>query len=83
MRGLIVFVLVVLYLFALVYIESELVKLEVKKEKLQERVTELENTKEMLEFEITKLNNLAYIEAEAKKRNFIYPCDEEILGVTK
>ncbi len=83
MRGLLIFVAVVIYLFSLVFIESELVKLEVRKEKLRNRVVGLKNQKKFLQFEVMDLGNLARIEAEAKKRNFIFPKNEDILGVIK
>ncbi len=83
MRVLLIFVAVVIYLFTLVYIESELVKLEVIKENLQNRVIELKDQKKHLEFELMHLSNLANIEAEAKQRDFIFPREEDILGVVK
>ena len=83
MRVLLTFIAVVIYLFSLVYIESELVKLEVTKGNLQNRLVELKNQKKRLEFELMNLSNLANIEAEAKQRNFIFPEEEDILGVVK
>ncbi|HEC79251.1 MAG TPA: hypothetical protein ENI34_08970 [candidate division WOR-3 bacterium] len=83
MRALLIFLAVVIYLFSLVYIESELVKLEVRKENLKNRVIELENQKKNFEFEIMNLGNLANIEAAAKERGFIFPKEDDILGVVK
>lgn len=83
MRGLLIFIAVVIYLFLLVFIESELVKLEVKKENLKNRVIELKNHKKLLEFEVMALSNLANIETEAKIRGFIFPTEEDVLGVVK
>jgi len=83
MRGLLIFIAIVVYLFSLVFIESELVKLEVRKEKLRNRVIGLKNQKKSLHFEIMDLSNLARIEVEAKKKNFIFPKNEDILGVIK
>ncbi len=83
MRGLLIFIAVVVYLFSLVYIESELVKLQVTKENLENRFTELKNQKKVLEFEVMNLSNLAAIEAEAKERGFIFPREEDILGTVK
>jgi len=83
MRGFLIFIGIIAYLFSLVYIESELVKLEIRKERLRNRVLELENQKKILEFEIMNLGNLARIEIEAEKRNFIFPAKEDILGVIK
>ncbi|UCC12175.1 MAG: hypothetical protein JSW02_01170 [candidate division WOR-3 bacterium] len=78
---LLIFLIVVVFLFALVYIESELVKIEVKKERLSNLVVELENEKRRLEFEVMDLSNLAVIEREAKQRGFVYPDEDEVLGV--
>lgn len=72
---------IVILLFSLVYIESELVKLEVSKEQLANRVIELENEKRRLQFEIMDLSNLAVIEREAKQRGYVYPDDDDVLGV--
>jgi cell division protein FtsL len=80
MRVLLIFLAVVVFLFSLVYIESELVKLEVRKEQLSNRVIGLENEKRRLEFEAMDLSNLAVIEREAKKRGFVYPDEYDILG---
>ena len=80
MRVLLIFAVIAVFLFALVYIESELVKLEVRKEHLSNRVIELENEKRQLEFEVMDLSNLAVIEREAKQRGFIYPDEKDILG---
>jgi cell division protein FtsL len=80
MRVLLIFLAVVVFLFSLVYIESELVKLEVRKEQLSNRVIGLENEKRRLEFEAMDLSNLAVIEREAKKRGFVYPDEDDILG---
>ncbi len=80
MRVLLIFIIVVIFLFALVYIESELVKLEVRKEQLSNLVVELENEKRRLEFEVMDLSNLAVIEREAKQRGFVYPDEDDVLG---
>jgi cell division protein FtsL len=80
MRVLLIFIIVVVFLFALVYIESELVKLEVRKEQLSNQVIELENEKRRLEFEVMDLSNLAVIEREAKQRGFVYPDEDDVLG---
>jgi cell division protein FtsL len=83
MRGLLIFFAIVVLLFSLVYIESELVKLEMRKEHLKDRVVELQNQKEVLESKLMHLSNLARIEAEAKLQGFLYPKDEDILGVVR
>lgn len=83
MRALIILIAIVVYLFSLVFLESELVKLEARNEQLMQRVTELENEKERLDSEIMELSNLAVIEVEAKKRGFVFPGKEDILGVVK
>ncbi len=79
----VIIVLVVFYLFTLVYVESELLKLEVKKETLREQAVELRNQKKIYEFEVTEISNLAYIEAAAKERDFIFPEQDDILGYIK
>jgi len=83
MRGFLIFIAVVIFLFSLVFIESELVKLEVRKENLKNRVIELKNQRKLLEFTVMDLSNLANIEVEAKERGFIFPEEEDILGVVK
>lgn len=83
MRGFLIFFAVAIYLFSLIYIESELVKIELKKENLKNRVTELKNIKKEMEFEVMNLSNLANIEVEAKVRGFVFPKEEQILGVIK
>jgi len=80
---LLVAIAVVLYLFSLVFIESELVKLEVRKEDLENRLVELKNQKKLLEFEVMDISNLANIEAEARARGFVFPTEEDILGTVK
>ena len=83
MRVVLIFLVVVFFLFSLVYIESELVKLEVRKENLKNRVVELRNQEEILEFEVMNLANLAKIEEAAKKKGFFFPDKDDILGVVK
>lgn len=83
MRVILIFLTVVLFLFSLVYIESELVKLEVRQENLKNRVNELHNQKEVLELEVISLSNLAKIEEEAKARGFFFPEQNDILGIVK
>lgn len=83
MRIILIFLVVVIFLFTLVYIESELVKLEVRKENLKNYVNELRNQKEILELEVINLSNLAKIEEEAKKRGFFFPHEDDILGIIK
>ena len=83
MRVVLIFLVVVFFLFSLVYIESELVKLEVRKENLKNRVVELRNQEEVLEFEVMNLANLAKIEETAKKKGFFFPDEDDILGVVK
>jgi len=83
MRSVLVFIATVIYLFLVVFIESELVKLEVRKENLENRVIALKNEKKLLEFEVTDVSNLAKIEAAAKARGFIFPRETDILGVVK
>ena len=83
MRVVLIFLAVVFFLFSLVYIESELVKLEVRKENLKNRVVGLRNQEEVLEFEVMNLANLAKIEEAAKKKGFFFPDKDDILGVVK
>jgi cell division protein FtsL len=83
MRIVLIFLAVVFFLFSLVYIESELVKLEVRKENLKNRVIGLRNQEEVLEFEVMNLANLAKIEEAAKKKGFFFPGEDDILGVVK
>jgi len=83
MRVVLIFLAVIFFLFSLVYIESELVKLEVRKENLKNRVVELRNQEEILEFEVMNLANLAKIEEAAKKKGFFFPDKDDILGVVK
>lgn len=83
MRALMILVAVVVYLFLLVYIESDLVKSEARNERLVNRFTELQNEKKQLDSEIMDLSNLAVIEVEAKRRGFVFPEQQDILGVVK
>ncbi|MEO0128957.1 MAG: hypothetical protein ABIL02_01820 [candidate division WOR-3 bacterium] len=75
--------LAVLYLFGIVYIESELVKFNIRKENLKSQIQELKNEKANLTATVASLSNLARIEIEAKKQDFIFPAKEDILGVIK
>ncbi|OGC41267.1 hypothetical protein A2Y85_00685 [candidate division WOR-3 bacterium RBG_13_43_14] len=83
MRLILIIFLVVFYLFTLVYVESELLKLEVRKEDLKEQSIELQNQEKSLEFQVAELSNLAYIEAAAKERGFTFPEKDEILGIIR
>jgi len=83
MRFLLIFLLVILYLFGLVYIESELVKFNIRKENLKNHLQELKNEKANLMAKVASLSNLARIETEAKKHDFIFPAKDDILGVIK
>jgi len=81
MRVLMTFVAIILYMFLLVFIESELVKIEVRKEDLKNDVIELQNEKKQLESRLIEYANLARIEAAAKKMGYVFPAREDILGV--
>ncbi len=81
MRVFVIFAGIIAYLFLLVFLESELVKSEVRLEDLESRVIELRNAKKHLEFQLSGLTNLADIEAAAKAMGFIFPDKEDILGV--
>ncbi len=83
MRFLLILLLVLLYLFGLVYIESELVKLNIIKERLKEQVQEMKNKKANLMAQVVFVSNLARIEDEAKRCGFIFPTKDDILGMVK
>jgi preprotein translocase subunit SecY len=83
MRYILIFLGVIAYLFSLVFIESELIKIQIRKERLKSRFQELVNQQKDLEFRLTKLSTLAVIEAQAKERGFVFPDKEDILGVIK
>jgi len=83
MRYLLIFLGIVGYLFSLVFVESELIKFRIRRERLKNRFQEAVNQRKELEFRLVKLSNLAVIEAQAKARGFIFPGKEEILGVIK
>lgn len=83
MRTLIIFFAILIYLFSIVYIESELVKINIRKTNLKNQVQELKNEKANLQSQITELSHLARIENEAKKHGFIFPNREDILGIIK
>jgi preprotein translocase subunit SecY len=83
MRALVIFISVIIYLFVLVYIESELVKIEVRMEELKNRVIALRNRKKQLESELIDIANLANIEASAKMMGFVFPDDDDVLGVVE
>lgn len=83
MRVIIIFLGVVIFLFVLVFIESELVKLEVRQEHLEEQLIVLQNRKKNLEFEVLHVSNLAQVEIEAREQGFIFPKENDILGVAK
>ncbi len=78
----ILFILAILiYLFGVVYVESELVKVNIRKVNLKNQIQELRNERARLQTQITDISNLARIENEAKKRGFVFPRKEDILGV--
>ena len=81
MRILIIFVSVIIYMFVLVLIESELVKIEVRKEVIERDVVELESEKKQLESSLIDVANLAHIESAAKEMGFVFPQKDDILGV--
>jgi len=81
MRILIIFVSVIIFMFVLVLIESELVKIEVRKEAIERDVVELESEKKQLESNLIDVANLAHIESAAKEMGFVFPQKDDILGV--
>ncbi|UCD20240.1 MAG: hypothetical protein JSU64_03635 [candidate division WOR-3 bacterium] len=83
MRVLILFVSAIVYLFILVFIESELVRIEVRKEDLRNDVIRLENERKQLESKLIYHTNLARIEAAAKKMGYVFPSSEDILGAVE
>ncbi len=83
MRILIIFVAIIAYLFLLVYIESELVKIEVHKEDLQNSVIALRNHRKQLESDLLDVANLANIESAAKAMGYSFPEQDDILGVVE
>lgn len=83
MRVLLIFAAVITYLFLLVFIESELVKIEGRREDLRSAVTELENENKQLQAVLITYSNLAHIEAEAKNMGMVFPQDSDILRGVK
>ncbi len=81
MRLVLLILVGLLYLFGIVYIESELVKLNIRKMNLKNQIQELKNEKASLQTKITDVSNLARIEIEANKRGFVFPKKEDILGI--
>jgi cell division protein FtsB len=68
-------------MFLLVFIESELVEIEVRKEDLKSQVVGLQNEKKQLGSSLIDVANLAYIESAARERGYIFPQPDDILGV--
>jgi len=83
MRILIIFIGIIVYLFLIVFVESELVKIEVRKEALKDKVIELRNQKKQLESDVIDLANLANIEEAAKAIGYFFPEKDDILGVVE
>jgi len=83
MRILIIFIGIIIYLFLIVFVESELVKIEVRKEELKDKVIELRNQKKQLESDVIDLANLANIEEAAKAIGYFFPEKDDILGVVE
>jgi cell division protein FtsL len=83
MRFLMIFVAVIIYLFLLVFMESELVKIEVRTENLTNEVIALRNRRKQLESDLIDITNLANIEEAAKKMNYVFPEPDDVLGVVE
>jgi hypothetical protein len=83
MRILLIFSAIIIYLFLLVFIESELIKIEVHKEELKNRVIKLKNQMEQLESGLIDITNLANIELVAREMGLIFPEKEDVLGVVE
>lgn len=81
MRVLMTFVAIIVYLFLVVFIESELVRIEVRKEDLKADVIKLQNERKQLESRLIDYTNLARIEAAAKMMGYVFPKNDDILGV--
>ena len=81
MRIVMLFVAIIGYLFLLVFIESELVKIEVRMEELKSEVAQLRNRRKGMESELLDIANLANIETAAKAMGFSFPAQDDILGV--
>ena len=76
-----VFVAIIGYLFLLVFLESELVKIEVRMEELKSRVAQLRNHRKQMESDLLDIANLAKIETAAKAMGFSFPEQDDVLGV--
>jgi cell division protein FtsL len=83
MRILMVFVAIIIYLFLLVFLESELVKIEVRMEELRSRVAQLRSHRKQMESDLLDIANLANIETAAKAMGFSFPEQDDILGVVE
>jgi cell division protein FtsL len=81
MRILMLFVAIIGYLFLLVFIESELVKIEVRMEELKSEVAQLRNSRKGMESDLLDIANLSNIEEAAKAMGFSFPEQDDILGV--
>ena len=77
------FVAAIIYLFLLVFIESELVKIEVRQENLKNEVVVLRNQRKQLESDLIDVANLASIEEAAKTMDYVFPEQDDILGVVE
>ena len=75
------FVAILGYLFLLVFLESELVKIEVRMEKLKSEAAQLRNRRKQMESDLLDIANLANIETAAKAMGFSFPEQDDILGV--
>jgi hypothetical protein len=77
------FVAAIIYLFLLVFIESELVKVEVRQENLKNEVVVLRNQRKQLESDLIDVANLASIEEAARMMDYVFPEQNDILGVVE
>ena len=75
------FIAIIGYLFLLVFLESELVKIEVRMEGLKAEVAQLKNRRKQMESDLLNIANLSNIETAAKAMGFSFPEQEDILGV--
>jgi len=83
MRYVIMFLVAIGYLFSLVFMESELIKYQLRREQLRNRFQELALRQQELDSQLMKLSNLAVIETQARERNFVFPGKGDVLGIIR
>ncbi len=83
MRYVLMFLAAIGYLFSLVFMESELIKYQMRREQLRNRIQELARRQQELDSQLMKVSNLAVIESQARERNFLFPGKDDILGIIR